>query len=333
MSARRPHEGSPREESRRERRRRHSPPSPPAERRRRQRSRSPQSSRHREREELREDRTKAPVPHRRRRRWEEEEEAGAGGGAAAAAAATTGGHTGEEEEEERAARPRRGREREEVEAHRERRRRREGDRERGSRNARWVSEEDAPQREFGGTGGGEEEDDEAAAKIEEPDFGLSGKLTAETNTFRGQVINYSEPEEARVPKTRWRFYPFKGDEVLPTLYLHRQSAFLIGRDKRVCDMIIEHPSCSKQHAVLQYRLVEYTRDDGTMGRRVRPYLIDLDSTNGCYINNQRIESARYYELKEKDMVKFGFSTREYVLLNERSKDDESDEEETAGKTD
>ena len=54
----------------------------------------------------------------------------------------------------------------------------------GSRNARWVSEEDAPQREFGGTGGGEEEDDEAAAKIEEPDFGLSGKLTAETNTFR-----------------------------------------------------------------------------------------------------------------------------------------------------
>ena len=27
---------------------------------------------------------------------------------------------------------------------------------------------------------------------------------------------------------------------------------------------------------------------------------------------------RYYELKEKDVIKFGFSTREYVLLHERS---------------
>ena len=31
----------------------------------------------------------------------------------------------------------------------------------------------------------------------------------------------------------------------------------------------------------------------------RPYVIDLESTNGTYVNNQRIESARYYELKEK----------------------------------
>ena len=31
---------------------------------------------------------------------------------------------------------------------------------------------------------------------------------------------------------------------------------------------------------------------------LRPYLIDLESTNGTYINNQRIESARYWELKE-----------------------------------
>ena len=31
----------------------------------------------------------------------------------------------------------------------------------------------------------------------------------------------------------------------------------------------------------------------------RPYVIDLESTNGTYVNNQRIEPARYYELKEK----------------------------------
>ena len=34
----------------------------------------------------------------------------------------------------------------------------------------------------------------------------------------------------------------------------------------------------------------------------RPYVIDLESTNGTYVNNQRIEPARYYELKEKVCV-------------------------------
>ena len=52
--------------------------------------------------------------------------------------------------------------------------------------------------------------------------------------------------------------------------------------------------------------------------RVLPYIIDLGSANGTYLNNNKIEPQRYYELKEKDMVKFGFSTREYVLLHENS---------------
>ena len=31
----------------------------------------------------------------------------------------------------------------------------------------------------------------------------------------------------------------------------------------------------------------------------RPYLIDIGSTNGTFINSERIEVARYFELKEK----------------------------------
>ena len=89
---------------------------------------------------------------------------------------------------------------------------------------------------------------------------------------------------------------------------------------------------------------------------VRPYLIDLGSTNGCYVNGERIETqrcsrvcvcvwvcgrvrvracacmrvrlracavhvrmcvcvCRYVELLEKDCLRFGYSSREYVLLN------------------
>lgn len=72
------------------------------------------------------------------------------------------------------------------------------------------------------------------------------------------------------------------------------------------------------------RLVDFTRADGTAGRRVKPYIIDLGSGNGTYLNNQRIESQRYYELKEKDVLKFGFSSREYVLLHEFSDTSEVD---------
>ncbi|XP_052042686.1 smad nuclear interacting protein 1-like [Apodemus sylvaticus] len=168
---------------------------------------------------------------------------------------------------------------------------------------------------------------------EKPSFELSGALLEDTNTFRGVVIKYNEPPEARIPKKRWRLYPFKNDEALPVMYIHRQSAYLLGRHRLVADIPIDHPSCSKQHAVFQYRLVEYTRADGTLGRRVKPYIIDLCSSNGTFLNYKRIEPQRYYELKESDVLKFGFSSREYVLLHESSdtseldrKEDEDEEE-------
>ncbi|XP_076250344.1 smad nuclear-interacting protein 1 isoform X2 [Rhynchophorus ferrugineus] len=161
---------------------------------------------------------------------------------------------------------------------------------------------------------------------QKPNFALSGKLTEETNTYRGVVIKYSEPPEARKPKRRWRLYPFKGEKALQTLYIHRESGYLIGRDRKVVDLPVDHPSCSKQHAALQYRLVPFTREDGSSGKRVRPYIIDLDSANGTYINNNKIEPRKYVELLERDVIKFGFSSREYVLLHENSKDEALDDD-------
>lgn len=61
----------------------------------------------------------------------------------------------------------------------------------------------------------------------------------------------------------------------------------------------------------------FTRDDGTKARRIMPYIIDLGSGNGTFLNEKKIEPQRYIELQEKDMLKFGFSTREYVVMKER----------------
>lgn len=169
-------------------------------------------------------------------------------------------------------------------------------------------------------------EEEPAPDKEKPDFGLSGKLTEDANKVNGVVLKYAEPPEARRPKRRWRLYPFKGEEALQTLHIHRQSCYLIGREKKICDIPVDHPSCSKQHAVLQFRLVPYERSDGTTGQRVRPYILDLESSNGTYLNNKPIESKKYVELMEKDLLKFGYSTREYVLLHEDSHVDEEVDE-------
>ncbi|XP_030379143.1 smad nuclear-interacting protein 1 [Scaptodrosophila lebanonensis] len=169
-------------------------------------------------------------------------------------------------------------------------------------------------------------DDEKSIEKEKPNFGLSGALTEDTNKVNGVVIKYSEPLEARKPKRRWRLYPFKGETALPTLHIHRQSCFLVGRDRKVVDLAVDHPSCSKQHAALQYRLVPFEREDGTLGKRVRLYIIDLESANGTFLNNKKIDGRKYYELMEKDVIKFGFSSREYVLLHENSKEDQEDDD-------
>ncbi|XP_045136539.1 FHA domain-containing protein DDL-like isoform X2 [Portunus trituberculatus] len=179
----------------------------------------------------------------------------------------------------------------------------------------------------GGNGGGDDGNGNAEGEEQErekPNLAVTGKLAEDTNMYNGVVIKYSQPSEARKPKRRWRWYIFKGDEELPFLPLHRQSAYLIGRDRKVADIPTDHPSCSKQHAVLQYRLVSYNREDGTKGRTVKPYILDLGSANGTFVNNRRIDSKKFVELLEKDVVKFGYSSREYILLHEGSKGDDED---------
>ncbi|MED6184119.1 hypothetical protein PIB30_044309 [Stylosanthes scabra] len=154
---------------------------------------------------------------------------------------------------------------------------------------------------------------------QKPSFELSGKLAAETNRFRGVTLLFNEPPEARKPDIKWRLYVFKNGEVLnEPLYIHRQSCYLFGRERRVADIPTDHPSCSKQHAVIQFRQVEKEQPDGLIKKQIRPYVMDLGSTNKTFVNDSPVEPQRYYELREKDTIKFGNSSREYVLLHENS---------------
>lgn len=111
---------------------------------------------------------------------------------------------------------------------------------------------------------------------------------------------------------------FKDSEQVDLLHIHRQSAYLIGRDPLAADILLDHPSCSKQHAAFQYRYVRGKDEHGSSKGIIKPFIIDLESTNGTFVNQEIIPAARYYELKAGDVIKFGLSSREHVLLHDEA---------------
>lgn len=111
---------------------------------------------------------------------------------------------------------------------------------------------------------------------------------------------------------------FKGDDVIDTIELWQKSCWLLGRSHEVVDYVLEHPSSSGQHAVIQFRYTQKVVEDefgvkSTKGR-VKPFVIDLESSNGTELNGKAIEASRYFELRDKDILKFAGSEREYVIM-------------------
>lgn len=159
---------------------------------------------------------------------------------------------------------------------------------------------------------------EKAVERQKPNFKPTGLLAKEANTVAGTttVLKYHEPPEARKPpaKEQWRMYVFKKQDLLDTIQLHSRSVWLVGRDQKITDLFLEHPSISKQHAVIQFRHRTSTNEFGDKLSKVKPYLIDLDSANGTKLNGKRVEASRYMELLDQDVVSFGDSEREYVMM-------------------
>ncbi|KAI0189551.1 SMAD/FHA domain-containing protein [Xylaria flabelliformis] len=156
---------------------------------------------------------------------------------------------------------------------------------------------------------------------EKPNYGNSGALAAASNSVTQAdgstiVLKYHEPSEARKPspKDQWKLFVFKGEDIIDTVPLSNRSCWLVGRDMAVVDMTAEHPSVSKQHAVIQFRYIEKRNEYGDKIGKVKPYLIDLESANGTSLNSKTVPPSRYLELRDKDMIQFGQSTREYVLM-------------------
>ncbi|KEG09941.1 Smad nuclear-interacting protein 1 [Trypanosoma grayi] len=132
----------------------------------------------------------------------------------------------------------------------------------------------------------------------------------------------------------------------------RRAVTLLGKDRAVNDIPLDHPSCSAQHAAFEVRFVYANAEelhqrvtallqDGCVDwglsesvskvcARVREMLVelgdgedawlmelqvvDLGSTNGTRLNGELLRPFVPATVIESDVLTFGFSTRSYVVV-------------------
>lgn len=152
---------------------------------------------------------------------------------------------------------------------------------------------------------------------EKPNFKPSGLLAKESNNIEGVQLKYTEPNDAAsAPQSPdYYLFIFKKNSKIPRKYkLNNKSFHLIGRDEKIVDIETDHDTCSKQHAVIQFRSRPVTDDMGKTTQKIKPYIIDLESSNGTSLNGEEIPTSRFIELQAEDTIRFGDSETDHVLI-------------------
>ncbi|XP_077094439.1 kanadaptin isoform X2 [Siphateles boraxobius] len=123
-------------------------------------------------------------------------------------------------------------------------------------------------------------------------------------------VPYTEPPWGSVPDISYSFELLKNGAILDAVPLTQRSYFVVGR-LPVCDVSLEHPSISRYHAVVQYRGT--AGQDGGLGEGTGFYAYDLGSTHGTFVNKNKIPPKTYIRLRVGHVLKFGGSTRLFIL--------------------
>ncbi|XP_061116872.1 kanadaptin [Conger conger] len=151
---------------------------------------------------------------------------------------------------------------------------------------------------------------------------VSVKLAPVGNFKPGPPLAYSEPPWGGVSEIRYSLEILKNGAIVDTVPLTQSSYFVVGR-LPLCDVSLEHPSISRYHSVLQYRL--FPGEEGVVGEESGFYAFDLGSTHGTFVNKNKIPPKTYIRIRVGHMLKFGGSTRLFILQGPES-DEEAESE-------
>ncbi|XP_035530019.1 kanadaptin [Morone saxatilis] len=136
-------------------------------------------------------------------------------------------------------------------------------------------------------------------------------------------VPYTEPPWGGIaPDTPYALEILKNGTIVDTVPLTQRSYFVVGR-LPVCDVPLEHPSISRYHAVIQYR--REAGEGESVGEERGFYIHDLGSTHGTVVNKNKIPPKTYIRLRVGHVLKFGGSTRLFILQGPEFDEEEESE--------
>ena len=99
----------------------------------------------------------------------------------------------------------------------------------------------------------------------------------------------------------YRLEIIKEGSSIGTEELGSKTHFVAGRQPDICDIQLDHPSISREHAAF------VISSDSCL------FLVDLRSAQGTTVNKQPMEPNHFERLFVGDIVRFGASTRMYLV--------------------
>ena len=116
------------------------------------------------------------------------------------------------------------------------------------------------------------------------------------------ALSYTPPSWSAPPSSTFTLEAIKDGLVVEALDVSARPFYVIGRHPSTADLVVAHPSVSRQHAVLQFR------DTG------EAFLFDLASTHGTTINKQAVPARTYVAVRVGAMIRLGQSSRSLCLM-------------------
>ncbi|KAJ3102939.1 hypothetical protein HDU97_000178 [Phlyctochytrium planicorne] len=133
--------------------------------------------------------------------------------------------------------------------------------------------------------------------------------TSSKEVVESQKVKYTPPEWSAIPKSKLWLEVIKNGSIDETIAISKP--YMVFGRVPDCDVVLNHQSISRFHAVLQ------TRADDAV------FLFDLESTHSTFLNKSRIPPRQYVVIKPGHHFKFGGSSRMYFLCtNVMDREDE-----------
>lgn len=126
------------------------------------------------------------------------------------------------------------------------------------------------------------------------------------NVQNAKLFPYKEPPWRGVPAKKYSLEELKNGTIVKEHDISCLSFVMFGRLDQ-CHLTMAHPTISRYHAVLQYRMQSDEHNPAGF------YIYDLGSTHGTYLNKHRLKPQTYVHMKVGYILKFGCSRRFFVF--------------------